>query len=254
MCSRLVRILIFLLLLGAVAATARQLPAGTVLPVMLNTTLNSVKSKVGDRISGKLMQQVELPSGERIPAGARVHGIVTAVRSGAAGSPNLLEVRFERLVSGTTQYALTTKLRALASMLEVFDAQLPVGTFDDYGTSTSDWTTVQIGGAAVYHGDGTVRHAMDIIGRTTELGEAVGKLQPDASRGCPPQPEFDARPQALWLFSPWACGTYGLDDLSIIRDEAAGPADAIALTSVRRIEIRAGSGWLLLTETPRAQK
>jgi hypothetical protein len=252
--ARFLRFVLLSLLLAAATVTAQQLPAGTVLPVMLNTTLNSDKSKVGDRISGKLMQRIELPSGGRLPVGARVLGLVTAVHSGAAGSPNSLEVRFERLVIGTTQYVLTTRLRALASMQEVFDAQLPVGTFDDYGTSSSDWTTVQIGGAAVYHGDGTVRQAMDIIGRTTELGEAVGELQPDTSRGCPPQPEFAARQQALWLFSPWACGTYGFEDVSIVRHETAASSDAIALTSTRRIVIRAGSGWLLQTESPTAHK
>ncbi len=130
-------------------------------------------------------------------------------------------------------------------MQEVFDAQLPIGTFDDYGTSTSDWTTVQVGGAAVYRGDGTVRSAMDVVGHSTDYGAVTAKLQPNTKLGCPANPAAVEREQSLWVFSPWACGTYGFDDLAIAHHGSTAPVGTIELTSRSRVLIRAGSGWLL---------
>jgi hypothetical protein len=234
-----------LVLMSASVASAQEVPAGTVLPVMLNTTLDSATSKSGQRVTGKLKQSVQLPSKESIPAGAKIYGEVVAAEPPSNAGPARIVVKFDRVVAAGKEFRIAAGLRALASMQDVFEAQLPVGTFDDFGTSPSDWTTVQIGGAAVYHGDGTVRQAMEIIGHTAELGTAVGSLQPDIARGCPAQPEFDAQQQALWLFSPWACGVYGFEDLSIARHKSAGAEGTVELTSSRRIKIGAGSGWLL---------
>ncbi len=130
-------------------------------------------------------------------------------------------------------------------MQDVFDAQLPWNTFDDYGTSTSDWNTVQVGGAAVYRGDGTVRSAMEIIGRATDYGAVTAKLRPNPKLGCPADLAEIEREQSLWVFSPWACGTYGFDDLAIAHHGSTAPVGTIELTSAKKIRIRAGSGWLL---------
>lgn len=130
-------------------------------------------------------------------------------------------------------------------MQEVFAAQLPWSTFDDYGTSSSDWNTVQVGGAAVYRGDGTVRSAMKVIGRATDYGAVTAKLQPNPKLGCPAHPTEVEREQSLWVFSPWACGAYGFDDLAIAHRGSTAPIGTIELTSHKPIRIHAGSGWLL---------
>lgn len=244
-----------LMLMSTTLVPAQEIPAGTVLPLMCNTTLDSATSRRGQKIAAKLMQSVPLSSKESIPTGARVDGEVVDVEQPSGGGTARIVIRFDRVVAAGKEFRIDAGLRALASMQDVFEAQLPVGTFDDYGTSPSDWTTVQIGGAAVYHGDGTIRRAMEIIGHTPELGTAVGNLQPDVARGCPPQPDFDARQQALWLFSPWACGVYGFDDLSVVRrPQGAGLEGAIELSSPSRFKIRAGSGWLLQVVTVPPQK
>ena len=85
-------------------------------------------------------------------------------------------------------------------MQDVFFAQLPTNNFNEYGTSISDWTTVQVGGAAVYRGDGTVREALDIVGRTTDYGAVTAKLIPAPKRGCPAGSAATEREQALWVF------------------------------------------------------
>jgi hypothetical protein len=236
-----------LCLLFASACFAQQIPPGTVLPVMMQTGIDSAKSKAADRVSGTLKQNVLLPSGETIRAGAKLEGQVVDVSS---GSDARVVVRFDRLVADKREYAIQLRLRALASMEEVFDAQLPVGTFDEYGTSISDWTTVQIGGAAVYLGDGTVRSGMEIIGRAPAYGVVLARLVPTPKRGCPAEVTIDAREQSLWLFSPWACGTYGFDDLAIGQPSLDTPPDVIVLASPKSVQVRAGSGWLLEVVVP----
>jgi len=146
---------------------AQGIPIGTVLPVMMNTSLDSTRSKPGDKLTGRLMQEVALGRGERIRAGARLYGQVVEAVPASANTPSRVVVRVDRLVAGQKEYSIVVSLRALASMEDVFSAQLPTGTFDEYGTSISDWTTVQVGGAAVYLGDGTVREALDSF--TTEF-------------------------------------------------------------------------------------
>jgi hypothetical protein len=222
---------------------AQQIPPGTVLPIMSNTTLDSTKSKPGDKFTGRLMQDVVLPSGDRIRAGSRVEGEVVESASPHGSAMARLVLRFDRLVKGDKRTPIVASLRSLASMNEVFNAQLPVGTFDEYGTSSSDWTTVQVGGAAVYRGDGTVRSAMEIVGQATDYGAVTAKLLPAPKLGCPAT-SIDGE-QSLWVFSPWACGTYGFDDLTITHHGNSAPVGTIELTAPKSVHVRGGSGWLL---------
>ena len=98
------------------------------------------------------MQDVLLPDGARIPKGAEVVGRIVAATPGQSGTAARVGVTFDRLRMGGREIAITTHLRALASMNEVFQAKLPTNSFADYGTSTSDWNTVQVGGAGVFRG------------------------------------------------------------------------------------------------------
>ena len=238
-------LVVVLSLLFAANSSSQEIPAGTVLPVMMSTTMDNGKSKPGDRVSGRLMQDVVLPSGVRLRTGARVEGQVVESPVPSASGGAHLAVRFDRLISGKTSFRTNVSLRALASMQDVFDAQLPVSAFDEYGTSISDWTTVQVGGAAVYNGDGTVRSALDIVGRTTQFGAVTATLIPDPKRGCPPASSESERQVSLWVFSPWACGTYGFDDLNIAHHGVTPPVGVIQLSSPASIQVRGGSGWLL---------
>jgi hypothetical protein len=189
------------------------------------------------------MQDVVLPSGERIRCGAKLEGQVVQASPSSGGAA--VAIRFDRLISHGKQFSLTVSLRALASMQDVFEAQLPTGTFDEYGTSISDWTTVQVGGAAVYLGDGTVRDGMQVIGHAPGYGIVTAKLLPAPKRGCKATPAEGQSEQSLWVFSPWACGTYGLDDLKIAHHGNTSPVGTIVLTAPAPFRVRGGSGWLL---------
>jgi hypothetical protein len=234
-------------ILSAAIAFSQEIPPGTVLPIMTANTVDSAKSRPGDKLTGRLMQDVILPSGEKIRAGARVEGQVVQSSNPSATPGARLGVHFDRLVTNRKQFPISVSLRALASMNDVFLAQLPVGTFDEYGTSSSDWTTVQVGGAAVYRGDGTVRSAMEVVGRATDYGAVTARLQPAPKLGCPANSIENEREQSLWVFSPWACGTYGFEDLAITHHGTTVPVGTIELSAPGAVHVSGGSGWLLRT-------
>jgi hypothetical protein len=152
-------------------------------------------------------------------------------------------VRFDRLAFDKRILHFSSNLRALASMNEVFEAQLPTNAIDDYGTSIADWNTVQVGGnEVVYRGNGTVMSASNVIGSASISGAVQAKLQPVRSGGC----HGGVDRQALWVFSTTACGVYGYDDITIAHWGRTNPVGDIFLVSKGRLRVQSGSGLLLI--------
>ena len=225
---------------------AQQIPSGTALPVMLNSSLDARNNKPGRKISARIMQQVQLPEGGRIPAGSRIVGHVLQVHTATASSPSRLVVKFDTLDLRGVSIPLTTSLRAVAAMTEVFEAQLPTSNFDEYGTSIADWTTVQVGGDAVYRGDGTVISPDNrVVGSATVGGDVTAKLAAVPDLGCRGSIEGNDRPQSLWVFSTSACGAFGFGDLKIAHAGRTDPLGEIVLEAPANVRVRAGSGLLL---------
>ena len=245
MLTRSRSLLMMIVAFMALTASAQELPVGTILPVMSQSTLNAGRTKSGEKLRFRVMQNVTLPSGTAIRAGAKLEGQVLEVSSVSAAAPARVVIRIDRLLSDKKEIPVQLSLRALASMQSVFDAQLPTGTFDEYGTSVSDWTTVQVGGAAVYLGDATVRDGLEILGHAPAYGVVTAKLIPAPKRGCPARKGDSTREEALWVFSPWACGAYGFENLAITHHGNTTPVGDIVLTAPGDLVIRAGSGWLL---------
>ena len=250
--TRTLEVLAALFWLSTVAAVAQQIPAGTVLPMMLNSTLDAGKDKPGRQITGKLMQDVPLPDGASLPEGTRITGHVISATPAKAGSRSHLAIQFDQVVVKDRQVPITTHLRALASMNEVFEAKMPTNSWDDYGTSPSDWNTVQIGGAGVYRGSGQVVSGDQTVGRATDYGAVTAKLIAAPASGCRGDADSNGHEQALWLFSPWACGVYGFSDLKIAHAGRTHPVGQIELESSRKVHVEGGSGWLLRVDSAAA--
>lgn len=229
------------ILSGAPSLVSQTIPPGTVLPVLLETTLDTRHDRPGKKVTAKLMQDVPLADGT-IPKGAHVIGHVASISPGGPNLPSRLTLTFDRMAIGKKQVSVTTHLRALASMNEVFEARMPTNAIDDYGTSNSDWNTVQVGGAGVYRGNGQVVDGDRIIGHSTDFGAVTARLIAAPQRGCNGS---DEREQALWLFSPWACGVYGYPEVKVADRGDTAPTGEIAFESNHDIRINAGSGLLL---------
>jgi len=249
---RWLQILTACFVLSAAVLPGQQIPLGTALPAMLNSTLDARKGKPGRKISARIMQDVPLPNGGRIPAGARIFGHILHM-SPSATSDSGLVLKFDQLVWHGHTAPLTTNLRAIASMAEVFDAQLPTNNFDEYGTSVADWTTIQVGGDVVYRGNGQViAEDNQVVGRATIGGDVTAKLTAVSDRGCRGTIDGNDREQALWVFSTTACGTYGFRDLKIAHAGRTDPVGEIALESATNVLVRSGSGLLLRVDGPGA--
>ena len=219
------------------------IPPGTILPVALNSSLNSRKARVGQVITARVMQDVPLPHGT-IPAGSKVIGHITNVKSADATSGAQVSFRFDTLVTRKQRIPITTNLRALASMMAVEQAQLPE-TGPDRGTSANAWTTDQIGGEVVYRGGGLVADGLRPVGESTTNGVLVHLSAKPGSK-CRGDIEGTDRLQATWVFSSDACGVYDIPNLEIAHAGRTNPLGEITLASDKGdVNVRAGSGILL---------
>jgi len=220
--------------------------AGTILPVELRSSLSSKKSKVGQVVTARIMQDVPLPGGSQIRAGAKVIGHVVGVSQANNTSGAKLTLRFDTVVVSKRRIPITTNLRALASSMAVWEAQLPK-TGPDRGTPEDAWNTVQVGGdEVVYRGGGPVVHGMRIVGQPTNDSGVLARVASNPESMCRGQLEGNDRLQALWVFSSDACGTYDLPHVTITHAGRSNPVGEIVLASDKdELNIRAGSGMLL---------
>lgn len=235
---------VVLVLLSAMFCVAQQLPVGTILPVALSTAINADKAKAGERISGKLAQYVVV-DGTRLPRGTKVTGRIVAARPASAASPSRVTFVFDTIRIGNRDLPITTSLRALASMQEVFEAQLPTNTIDDYGSSIRDWNTLQVGGQEVYRGDGTVIEGREVVGKASIVGEVVGKPKTWSWSPCE-RDQASNTVQSFWVFSTDACGIYGFEGMKLAHAGRSEPPGEIVLESAGKLNVRAGSGLLLM--------
>lgn len=227
--------LIFLLLSAAVFAQS-SIPAGTILPAMLNTDLNAGKLKPDQKISARIMQDIP---GTKIHRGAQLIGHVISV------TPTHLEIRFDAVSDHGKRIPITANLRALASMMEVDEARIPEGGADR-SLPPDQRNSIQIGGDEVFRGGGPVTHGLDIVGKPTAHG-VLGQVR--SNPPCRGPIADNDRPQAFWRFSTNACGLYGFDNLRIEHAGRSNPIGAIALTATSgKLHIRSGSGILLRTD------
>jgi hypothetical protein len=242
---------LFALLLAAIAARADTVvPDSTIIPVRLNSTLSSRSAKPGQLVTARVMQDVPLPDNAKIPAGATLAGKVTSVQRASAGDGGVISLVFDTLRIPHENIRLTVHLRAIASMLEVRQAELPRNS--DPTAAENTWTTVQIGGDVVYRGGGPVRNRSGVVGRPVDGGVLV-RLDSNPGRGCR-HDSTGERAQALWLFSSDACGVYGLPNLIVAGQSSGAPVSTVGEITLHSaqgdVNVRNGSGLLLRVDAP----
>jgi hypothetical protein len=201
------------------------------------------KSKPGDVVTARVMQDVPLPSGTTIHAGSKVVGHVLCATSAKHGGHAILSLQFDRLETSSREIPISTNLRALASMMDVEAARQPT-TGPDRGTSEDSWNTQQIGGDIVYRGGGPVADGLVVVGVPAPNGVLVrvSSAPGTTCRGDMSGGEL----QALWVFSASACGVYGYPDLTIAQAGRCDPVGQITFAASNRdFVIRGGSGLLL---------
>ena len=219
-----------------------SIPPGTILPARLNSSLNPRKIHPGQRITARIMQDVPLPSGRKIPSGSKLAGQILSVETHGPQSAKI-NFRFDQLHFSHHSVGISAHLRALASVMQVEDAQTPP-TGPDRGTPWV-WATRNLIGVEVAYGTGPVARGTEIVGEGVIDGVLLpARANPD--RGCRGEAAGNSAPQAFWVFSSDACGVYGLEDLQISHAGRTPPVGEVMLSSnTGRLNVRAGSGLLL---------
>jgi len=95
------------LLISAARLFAQDaVPTGTILPVQLNHFVRTDNAKPGQEISARVMQDIPLPAGGKIRAGAKVLGEVVAVKPATKGNRrgNFVTIRHPKIGRSAHSY------------------------------------------------------------------------------------------------------------------------------------------------------
>jgi hypothetical protein len=222
--------------------SAESILAGTILPVTLNSALRSDMSGSGSAIVATVMQDVPLlGKGETLRKGSTVTGhVVETMTPGNGSDESKISFQLDQVRLGNLTIPIATTLRAVASTSAVL-AATPVLTSPEYAEYE-----IQIGGDQISYGaDSPVMVGSQVVGKYTSQGVLA---YVDQNSGTPSGDTIDenARPQAFWLFSVNARGSYGFGDLKILHSGRTEPLGEIILTSNgKAIKLGKGSALLL---------
>jgi hypothetical protein len=229
------------------ARPAELIPAGTIVPVRLDSTLRSDKSRSGATILGTVMQDVPLGRGETLRKGSKVSGhVVVAITPGKGSDESRISFEFDQVHLGNLTIPITTNLRAVASRIAVLAAT------PELTSSENADSQVQIGGDQISYGtDGPVMVGSRVVGKYTSQG-VLAHSSDDLSTSCRGASQNTGLPQAFWLFSVNACVAYGFGDLTIFHSGSTTPIGEITLTSNgKAAKVGRGGGMLLRVEGSR---
>jgi len=222
-----------------------RIPAGTVVPVRVDRGFSTRNARAGQAITGRVMQDVPLPGGEKIPEGARGIGKIESIAAAANGSGARISFRFDQIEIHHRRTAIVTNLRAIASALEVNFAQIPDWS-PDYGTPYHWAPTQQVGGDEKYGVGGPVTDRWSNTVGEGVWGGVLVHVRAQAGTKCLAALDDEDRLQALWLFSADACGVYGMAGVKIAHAGRTEPVGEIVLVAESgEIKVRGGSGMLL---------
>ena len=224
-----------------------RIPVGTILPVVLRTSLSFDKCMPGQILRGKIAQDVPLPNGSKIRKGSNVEGHVVAVSPATAGTGSKVSVQFDKVYTAGHWIQIVTNLRAIAEFMTVLEAGVPEEAPSE-GTPYDWLPTTQIGGDSVYGLRGPVMSGEDtskVVGQSVSDGVLARANAKDGTK-CRGSLEGNDNPQALWVFSTDACGVYGIEHLNIAHAGRTAPVGTIVLASERPgVKLRNGDGLLL---------
>jgi hypothetical protein len=222
-------------------------PNGTILPVSLSTSLSSARSRPGQVVTGRIMQDVPLPNGEKIRAGSKIEGHVVEVNSRTGATGPTISVQFDKLHTSGGTIPVTTSLRAIAGPEEVIEAQEPeVGPGEG---DVWDWMpTTLVGGDVVYGVGGPVTtgdNPDQVVGSGVS-GGVLSQVRAREGTKCRGAMDGNDSPQALWVFSSDACGSYRLHHARLVHAGRTAPVGLVVLASEGgEVKLPAGTGMLL---------
>jgi len=225
--------------------SAERIPAGTILPVSLNSDLRSDKNESGTAIIATIMQDVPLGRGESLRKLSMLTGhVIEVINPGRGSDESKISFQLDHIRLGDQTLPITTTLRAVASRSEV-SAATPQLISSEYADNT-----IEIGGDQISYGEGgPVMVGSQVVGKYTSQG-VLANVDQDLGTPCRVTIDRNAQPQAFWLFSVNACGAYGFGDLKILHSGSAQPVGEVTLTSnSEAVRLAKGSAMLLRVDS-----
>jgi hypothetical protein len=217
------------------------IPAGTILPISLNSALRSDKSGSGATIIATVMQDVPLGRGETLRQGSKVTGhVVEAITPGKGSDESKISFQFDQVRFGNQTFQVTTTLRAIASRTAV------LGATPELTSSEHADNQIEIGGDQISYGEGgPVMVGSQVVGKYTSQG-VLAYVDQDSGTPGGGTTDDHTRLQALWLFSVNARGAYGFGDLTILHSGSTEPLGEVTLASNgNAVKLGKGSAMLL---------
>lgn len=220
-------------------AGQKAIPPGTIIPITLNRSLDGARARPGQAIRATIMQDIP---GTEIHRRATIVGHIVQAPATGIGQWKLAFTFDFASVHGKLIH-LQTSLRAIASFLEVQEAQIPED-MGDFSMTPETWNTQQIGGEQFYRSGGPVADGVTTVGKTTPWG-ALALPRTQAGQPCHGIIGENSQPQAMWWFSSNACGVYGFSSLHIQHAGRSNPAGIIILSSSEKLKLGSGTAFLL---------
>lgn len=222
---------------------ALTVPRGTILPVRLNSTISSDKSKSGQVITGRIMQDVPLASGTVLRAGSKVIGHILDVSSASNGGQARVSFQFDKLIASGRTIPIKTNLRAVAEPMTVMQVEVSNSSLHDY------FLPSLIGGDIAYQSGGGAVTAPDgaVVGRLGKDGALdLVRASDRQDRDCRGPVYGKGSPAAMWVFSSDACGMYDLPQIRVTHAGRTEPVGVISLISEKGpFNLPRGAGMLL---------
>jgi hypothetical protein len=248
--GRLIGLAGALLLLSTPQSHAQEGNASfTTIPVMFTHSIDASKAKAGDVVTAKTMQVVKLADGTEVPKGSTITGHVTVARpfafdpaDYAVQQPSILAVRFDKLaVKGGPSSEINLSVRAMANRLASEGAETP----QHFDETDVVGRMVLIGGDDSYSplAKPVVSPDGDVVGYNRRQGVYARLF--GAGSAC----DANQTEQAVWIYSPSACGLYGFADVSMSQDGRGGDQGTFQLESRHHTVKLYGQSTALLEAT-----
>ena len=214
---------------AAVAAAQTEpgavtLPSGTGVNAELNSSVDSKKAKVGDKVEAHTTEEIKYAGKIIVPRGAKLEGHVTEATARSKGdSGSTLAIQFDKaIVKKGEEIPLNVAILAIAAPLPDFSGGSPGTGSDSRG-----------GGSA-----------------PTASGSPMGTSHtPTATPGTPNIP--DAADGTMGgggaaQLSPKSRGVYGLGDLKLMVASSNGNQTTVVTSSGKNVRLDGGTRLLLV--------
>ncbi len=235
---------------GASQRQSQPLPASTAIPIYFTHNVDAGKAQPGAEVVAKTLQVVMLPGGRSIAKGTVVIGHVTEARGYHFDSTpyahqmsSYLSIHFDRIQAGGSVVPVNLTVRALADSFESDAAERPHFLDDTDHLGTMIW----IGGGEFSPLDHTIKDDDgDAIGYNRKQG-VFARLLPAESTGAGSMIRCDSTDteQSVAIFSPSACGLYGLVATTMPQNGSDGSGTFRLESRRHTVTIYSGSAALL---------